>query len=532
MAAPTTYAAPQGDTTVEDSHDKESRPLIDERFRFAALGVEPRGERIACGLWFPGTEGEVTYSGDTYPGGQMHRWRRRYHPVQDGLDQNYTVAFRFARNESFPDFYSNAWRWAWDTLRPEVVKHNIEQARRSMVDLLGEVTAKTPDGRTGIPRHIDAYYETEPDRHPDAVIGFVGKMLEVAGFLLQDSLGDEDAERAEKHRETALAIVDSFTRIEVAPPASEGFVLATGEPALEGDVIHLRTFGDDVKASLRAILREKSHGHEHPEWLNWCVRYGDWLLTQQQSGGGFPRAWKPVTGEVADPAPQSSYNAIPFLLLLTDATGEAKYRDAALRAAEFCWTIGQADGRFIGGTIDNPNVIDKEAGTLSLEAYLMLFGKTGDKKWLDRATMAANFAETWIYIWNVPMPADEDNSRLHWKRGVPTAGLQLISSGHSLVDEYMAFDADEYAQMWKFTDDEHYLEVAKILLHNTKLMLALPGRAYDLTGPGWQQEHWSLAPKRGFGLHRHWLPWLATSQLNGIFGLEEFDADLYGRLSN
>ena len=77
---------------------------------------------------------------------------------------------------------------------------------------------------------------------------------------------------------------------------------------------------------------------------------------------------------------------------------------------------------------------------------------------------------------------------------MPTAGLQLISTGHSLVDAYMAFDVDEFAQLYQLTGDAHYLDVARLLLHNTKNMLALPGRTYDLGEPGWQQEHWSLAP--------------------------------------
>jgi hypothetical protein len=91
----------------------------------------------------------------------------------------------------------------------------------------------------------------------------------------------------------------------------------------------------------------------------------------------------------------------------------------------------------------------------------------------------------------------------------------------------MSFDVDEYAKLGRWTSDNHYLEVSKLLLHNTKNMLALPGRTFDLKGPGWQQEHFSFAPVRGFGLHRLWLPWVATSQLNGIFGLQEFDPVLF-----
>jgi hypothetical protein len=290
--------------------------------------------------------------------------------------------------------------------------------------------------------------------------------------------------------------------------------------------VYLRSFSDDFKAALRAYRREREHGQLHADWLTWTRQFADWLLTQQQPRGGFPRSWKPGTGEVADPSPRSSYNAVPFLVLLSEETKDSRYLQSALRAAEFAWSDGQEVGQFAGGTIDNPDILDKEAGTLSLEAYLCLYEATRNAKWLARAQAAADYAETYIYVWDVPMPLDADNNLLHWKKDVPTYGTQLIATGHSLVDEYMAFDVDEYAKLGRWAHTDHYLRVAEVLLHDTKNMLALPGRTFDLKGPGWEQEHFSFAPVRGFGLHRLWLPWVATSQLNGIFELLEFDPAL------
>ncbi len=524
-------AAPKATTTTEDSHDVQAKTLIDEKFQFASLGAEEKGGKTRFGFWWPGTEGEVTYQGNTYPGGQMRKWRRRYHPVKNGLIQQYQVAFRFARQEQFPAYYTNAWRWAWNMLKPAVTYHDIEQVRRSLIDMMGERTMTAPDGRTGIPMFVNSATKEIPERHFDAVMGFVGKNLEAAEFMLKDADRDKSP-NGEKHRKLALALFDSFVKMKMNPPVSEGFNLKTGKDNSNfSDRVFLRSLTDDFKATMRTIRYEKKQGREHPEWLNWCISFADWLLTQQAADGGFPRSWKPVTGEVLDPSGQSSYNVIPFFVLLSQHTGDQKYLSAALKAAEYCWNNVQSKGVFVGGTIDNPDVIDKEAGTLSVEAYLALYQATQDRKWIDRAIPAANFAETWMYIWNIPMPTDENNAKLHWKQGVQTVGLQLISSGHSLVDAYMTFDVDEYAKLFKYTDDPHYYEVARILLHNTKSMLALPGRTYDLVGTGWQQEHWSLAPRRGYGLHRGWLPWVSTSHLNGIFGLEEFDSELFKKLS-
>jgi hypothetical protein len=292
----------------------------------------------------------------------------------------------------------------------------------------------------------------------------------------------------------------------------------------------LRCFGDDLKMLLQAYDREKQLGREHPEWLAWCREFTDWLLPQQRADGGFPRSWKLGSDEVASDSPNSSFNAVPLLVLMSRITGEPKYLEAAIRAADFCWHNGQSRGRFVGGTIDNPDVLDKEAATISLEAYLALYEATRDAKWLACARGAANYAETWVYLWNVPMPAEDHTPPRHWKSGASTVGVQLIATGHSLVDQYMCFDADDFARLYKYTGDPHYYEVARLLLHSTKSMLALPGRTFDLAGPGWQQEHWSLAPRRGVGLHRRWLPWVSTSHLNGIFGLMNFDRELFEKL--
>lgn len=63
-----------------------------------------------------------------------------------------------------------------------------------------------------------------------------------------------------------------------------------------------------------------------------------------------------------------------------------------------------------------------------------MFEATKNSKWLDRGRAAAEYAETYIYIWNVLIPADEDDQLWHWKKGVPTYGVQLIATGDSLVD--------------------------------------------------------------------------------------------------
>lgn len=65
--------APCGDTTAADGDSVQGGAMTDERFRFGAIGAEEQGCSLSLGYWFPGSEGEVTYAGNTYPGGQLHQ---------------------------------------------------------------------------------------------------------------------------------------------------------------------------------------------------------------------------------------------------------------------------------------------------------------------------------------------------------------------------------------------------------------------------------------------------------------------------
>jgi len=540
---------PDGSTTAADAEDVEGTgPAVDTGYRFAALGAAATGGAMSLGMWFPGTEGEVTYRGETYPHGQVRRWRRRYHPLEHGLVQQYSASFRFGRDETFTTFRTAAWRWAWQTMRPEPLPVDVDAARRSLVDILASqivpVAEPLPgkEGLVGIPFTLDATTGRLPlspqrsvERAPRALMGWCGRNTEAAYFLLRES-DRQGGEGGAHYRALALALAESFVRLRMDPPESEGFELRDGSPAVyephaERRRVHLRPLAEGGKSILRSWRYEQEQGRDHPRWRQWAVGLGDWLLSQEAPGGGFPRSWEIGTGLVTEQSLKSSYNAIAFLVSLSSVTGDGRYLDAAVRTGVFSWADGQQDGSFVGGTLDNQNVTDKEAGTMALEAYLRIYEATQDSRWLERARAAGDFAETWIFTWNVPMPDGIADAELHWKRGLPTAGLQLIATGHSLVDAYMAFDVAEYARLATYTEDPHYLDVARLLLHNTKAMMALPGRTYDLPGPGWQQEHWSLAPRRGRGIHRRWLPWIACSHLEGIVALEDFDLGLFSELA-
>ncbi|MGA2556621.1 MAG: hypothetical protein ABSG04_10165 [Verrucomicrobiota bacterium] len=525
--------APRGDSTVEET--KLSKAVMtDARFQFGALGAQ-QGEEgaIEFGFWFPGTAS--IYAGGSNAAAKP-RWIRRYHPITEGVAHNYEVSFRFGQNESFRDVTRNAWRWAWNTLNPGVTYIDVEQMRRVLIDHLA-AQAATIDGRTAIPFVISTIPTNQLQWNWGMVaMGFVGKNIECADQLLRE--GDRDpAERGQKMRQTGLAIISSLIQaLPTVPLQGTGYDLATGKPWDHVWVAPwLRNATEDMRVLIRAYRRERGLGRQHPEWFNWVKTYVDWLVLQQREDGSFPRRWKAGSDEVAEPTGTASYCPVPLLVMMTEETGDPKYKGAAIRAGEYVWTNWGTRGLFIGGASDNPNITDKEAGMLSMEAFLSLYDSTQEPKWLERAKAAGDYAESWIWIWNLPMPLDAEDAQLHWKKGVPTIGIQGITARVAgSADEYLDWAVPTYAKLYNLTKDQHYLEVARVLLHDTKSMVALPGRQYDMIGIGWQQEGWRMGPGgpgRGVGGHRFWLPWISANHLYGITGLEEYDPALFKMLS-
>jgi hypothetical protein len=528
--------APKGGSTVEETKLLKN-VMTDERFQFGSFSVWQTDKNpIEFGFTFPGTMSTFPFG----PGASAKpRLIRRYHPMSQGVAHNYNINFRFGANETFRDLTRNSWRWAWSLLKPAVTPIDVELVRRVLTDHLA-AQAVTIDGRTGIPFAV-ATYDTNKIQWNSTMtaMGFVSKNIECADQLLRESDRDS-SDRGKKMRQIGLGIISGMINaLSSIPLKAIGYDLATGKPwtgeMQEWLAPFLRNATEDMRVLMRAYQRERAHGIQHPEWFNWVKSYVDWLILQQREDGSFPRRWKPGSSEVAETTGTTSYCPVPLLVIFYKETKDVKYKNAAVRAAEYVWENFGTRGLYVGGASDNPNITDKEAGMLSVEAFLSLYELSKESKWLERAKSAADYTETWMWIWNLPMPVDATDKQLHWKKGVSTIGLQGITArGPGGADEYLDWSASSYARLYKYTNDKHYLDVARILLHNTKSMVALPGRQYDMKGIGWQQEHWSLGPSmrgRGVGGHRFWLPWVSANHLYSISGLEEVDPVLFKQLS-
>ena len=562
---------PNGYSTQAETSAGATDRIVDGKLGFGALDIRKGDQGVDLVFRFPGSDQEFPGRGPfAIPTSTAEPIiRGRFHPVQNGFTQDYSIAFKTGACETFPQVEREAWRWAWESLDPKVEPVDVELIKNSLLDHLNDRLV-TYEGRTGIPFVIDAvsgkpgsfrpassaFRQSAPvpnldaivkwarglgididpsaaelDIWPWAVVGFCGKHVELAGQFLRESYRD-DTERGARFRKNAENIMNTLVAgFPVNPPIGEGFDLRTGKAGNihGGNAFALRPIPEDMSMLMELLAAEKKHGITHDDWLAWGHSHAEWLLAQQREDGTFPADWG-TDGNISDPSGEKTYAPIPFFVRLTAFTGEPQWLEAALKAGDALWDLTGKYGYYNGAT-GNSQVADKESGMLSTNAFLSLYDATGDGKWLDRAIAAADYTESWIWIWNVPMPEGADPAGLGWKPGVPTIGVNSIGSNDvGGADQYLDWAVPLYAQLYKYTGDQHYLDVAYILLHGTKAMLAIPGRTYDMAGPGWQQEHWRMAFGRGTGAHRTWLPWISINHIHGITGLEDLDPELYQKL--
>jgi len=132
----------------------------------------------------------------------------------------------------------------------------------------------------------------------------------------------------------------------------------------------------------------------------------------QNSDGSWFRAYAPDGtpivggdwfGEPREAARTATSAVIPYLLAVAaHGDPDGKFREATLRGGRYVLMHQVARAEFRGGTLDNPNLVDKEAAFLVMRALFALSRHDEDAAWLSGAIAAAWTAVSWHSFWPVP----------------------------------------------------------------------------------------------------------------------------------
>ena len=510
------------DITLRDLNAVMSENTLDPKFTIGSIGMSrPTAQTLnymyygfvirrdhpatlqglSIDYVYPGAEGQCAtvnhYSGLDFRNKPMS-FQYVNHPVETGFAQTYAVGMNFGCYGTYHDMMKATWRSAYDRLRDDLFPVYNTQHFHNCMRIFSHYTRQYEDA-WGLP-----FAAQLPEMIPNSIsfqFGFVGQQPGIGYMLLRYGLLEGDAEALEK----GYGILDFWVR---AADRDTGLPPMCYNPNLRGFEPYphyIRMLADGLEAIQEAWRLLHQRDVEKPEYLRFCRKAADWLIAHQNVDGSFYRAYE-ADGAIRMPSKSNTPSVIRFLEQMHLITGEATYLHSAQLAGE--WTLREALPRleFRGGTCDNNDIQDKEAGIYGIWGFLALYDLTKEARWLDAACIAADYTETWTYAWNYPIATPWPHHPFN-KQGISGQSIITIGSG---ADVYMAACVYTYFRLYVLTKDPHYLDFAQFIDCNTR-------QANDMDGgcgyilPGLCHESGGFALQQ-MGSHYHWLPWCTFVQ--------------------
>ncbi len=296
----------------------------------------------------------------------------------------------------------------------------------------------------------------------------------------------------------------------------------------------LRTMVESAFDLLLNYRWHRAHAAVEAHWLDACLAFGHFLVRHQNGDGSWYRAYgpegEPITGDRwlgSEGRAAKSATMIPVAYLAAlgeeDQDGGAAFLGAAKKAGDYVLAQHVARDHYQGATLDNPNVVDKEAALYTMSALLALYDRSRDPAYLSGAERAAQLAVTWTFLWNPPF---YPGSRLD-TLGFKAAGWGGINSiwGGGVVDIYALFFLADFLHLSDLTGEPFYREAARLIAEGTQQLLSHPGDLLGYADIGMQPEGVGIT-SQGLdeGLIAKGDTWgsLGWIYQAGIYGLERY----------
>jgi len=442
-------------------------------------------------------------------------FRSWQHPVREGFSQSYAIAVNFGRYDSFQKMMKATWRAAYPRLKDRLFEADNALLYHNMMKLLKAVTRRFGSA-WGTP-----FVAQLPDFDPNsfsAEIGFVGQQTGIGYQLLRWGRLTGDAEAVEK----GLGILNFWTGETMTETGCPKGWLHLAAHQFEPQPQWTRQLADGLEGILDAYVFEHNRGEEHPNWLDYCVKTANWLVARQNADGSWYRSYN-YDNSVCMDSKANTPSVVRFLIQMHLVTKTESYKDAAIRAGDWTYQNQYLNMEYRGGTCDNADIMDKEAGIYAMFAFMSLYDLTGDGRWLEAACGAADYVETFTFVWSFPVAAVQ--YPCHPFNHNHISGQSNVTVGSGGGDVYMAACIYTYYRLYLLTGDDHYRDFAEFLNLNVK-------QANDIDGscgyayPGLVNEGGNFSEQQYTGRF-HWLPWCTfvevdpASRLFDSFGAYE-----------
>ena len=469
--------------------------------------IETTRDGLTIDYVYPGVDGQMPRVDRGYNVDYMMHTKtmtRMYHPMEEGFTHSYAIGVNFGKYDGFYPMMRDAWRTVYARLKDPVFPVDHEMHYRNSMESLTKLTRQYGDS-WGLPFSCQL-----PQMDVSSVsfqFGFVGQQPGIGYQLIR--FGDKE-NRPESYQK-GLNIVDFWVRTAMTDIGAPQVCYNPTITGFEPMPFWTRMIADGLENILDAYVYMKKKGEEKTAWLDFCLKAANWFVRIQNEDGSWYRAYNTNDGSMRMDSKANTISVVRFLIQLYLVTGEDTYRQAALKAGEWSYQNTYKLMEYRGSTCDNSDIMDNESGIYAIFGFLSLYDLTGEQKWLDALIGAADYTETWTYTWSYPVRVLWPN---HPFTRNPVSGQSPVTLGGGGGDMYMAACAYVYYRLYVITNDEHYRDYAEFIHNNTRQANDVDG-SFGYALPGLSHEGGRFGDQT-FMSHYHWLPWVTYVEVDPL----------------
>ena len=457
---------------------------------------------------YPGTDGQLPRMDRGYNIDYMMRTKtmtRFYHPMEDGFSHTFSVAVDFGCYEGYDPMMRAAWRSVYARLKDPVFPVDHKRHYTLSMESLCALTRHYDGDSWGLPFSCQL-----PQLDVSSIsfqFGFVGQQPGIGYQLIRygDKYGREEAYRKGQN------IIDFWVRTAMTPFGAPQNCYNPTITGFEPMPFWTRMIADGLENILDAYVYMKKKGEDRPTWLCFCRKAADRFVRIQNGDGSWYRAYNTEDDSMRMDSKANTISVVRFLIQMYLVTGETGYKVSALRAGEWAYENTYKLMEYRGSTCDNTDITDNESGIYAIFGFMALYDLTGEKKWLDALISAADYTETWTYCWSFPVQCPWPNHPFTKNR---ISGQSPVTLGGGGGDMYMAACAYVYYRLYVMTGDEHYRDYAEFIHNNTRQANDVYGE-FGYAQPGLSHEGGHFADQV-FVSHYHWLPWVTYVEVDPV----------------
>lgn len=493
---------------------------INDNIQYGSIGMTMTPD-VSVDFCYPCQEGPVTYDAGA-------SWAKRYHPIEKGNKDNYEVVALLSEAKDYQTSMSESFEKMFMIQNTSIENININQIYEDNMEIFSKEYKEYGTGLTlygGQPWSL-ALPDAKAKEGYSSQMGFVGQQIPVGYQMYRKGLMTKDAEMKRKGK----TILDFWSSNRIH---SSYFPTVWWDPSESGGSrrdypCFLRCMIDGMEGMLDAYIISKEYNEENATYKEVIERFARNLVQKQNEDGSFYRAYNndgSVNTDSTNPAfqGQSRLNtpiAVRFLFKMYELTGNMNYYLAAMKAVDYCYNeLYLKLGKYVGGTPDNPNTVDKEAAVYAMYCFTSAYQVTKEEKYLKAAKHAAVSSLSWVYSYDFAVPCNASIEAINTFKNGGVKGFSMIATGHSSADNYAAYIYYELFNLYVLSEDGFFYNASHFIQNNTKLSNDYDGRMsfkYKALMP----EATTIADF-DFKSVGTWLPWSSIANIEPIVNMEK-----------